>query len=66
MSILFQIPAGTLSKCRYWHGDPVTLDELNYGTGEGDNQGYTSYIDSCIQGLLKVRLKFINDDSFLD
>ena len=61
-SILFiQIPAGTISKCRCWHGDPVTLDELNYGGGEGDGQGYAAYIDSCIQGLLKVIHTSINN-----
>ena len=54
--LYIQIPAGTISKCRCWHGDPVTLDELNYGGGEGDGQGYAAYIDSCIQGLLKVIL----------
>lgn len=49
---LFTMSAATLSKCRVWHGDPVSLEELNSTASEG-NQGYTAYIEACIQGLLK-------------
>ncbi|KAK3599497.1 hypothetical protein CHS0354_006631 [Potamilus streckersoni] len=49
---LFTIPAAILSKCRCWHGDPVTLEELNR-TGTEEGSGYHGYIESCIQGLLK-------------
>lgn len=48
-----QIPAATLSKCRVFDEDPVTLEDLNKQS-EDSSQGYSAHIESCIQGLLKV------------
>ena len=52
-----QIPRDYLLNCRFTHleeGDPVSYRELGVDNdGQGD---YTSFIDSCAQDLLKVRL----------
>ncbi len=49
-----------MSKCHFNYmdlGEPVTLEELGK---KPDNEGgdYRKYMESCIQGVLKVRNKF--------
>ncbi len=46
-----------LSKCRLSYielGDPVPFEELSKKRFEGDTGGHVAYIESCIQGILKV------------
>lgn len=54
---LFMVPEDLLAKCHFSYmdlGEPVTLEEL--GRKRNDESGdYKSYLESCIQGLLKVR-----------
>ncbi|XP_030836720.1 rho GTPase-activating protein 7 isoform X2 [Strongylocentrotus purpuratus] len=52
---LFMVPEDLLAKCHFSYmdlGEPVTLEEL--GRKRNDESGdYKSYLESCIQGLLK-------------
>ena len=46
-----------LSKCRLSYielGDPVPFEELSKKRFDGDSAGHVAYIESCIQGILKV------------
>ncbi|KAJ8298015.1 hypothetical protein KUTeg_024546 [Tegillarca granosa] len=52
---IFMIPVSLMSKCRFSYieqGDPVSLDEF-YKKSLDDEQGYQTYVDNSIQGLLK-------------
>lgn len=47
-----------ISKCRLSYieqGDPVAINELGKKRSDGTYADYTAHIDTCIQGLLKVR-----------
>ena len=58
MIYLLQVPEDMLSKCRLSYielGDPVSIEELGKRTQDPGSAGYKGYIESCIQGLLKVR-----------
>ena len=55
---IFMAPEEMLSKCRLSYieqGDPVAIHELGKRRSDGSFADYTAYIDTCIQGLLKVR-----------
>lgn len=48
-----------LSKCRLSYielGDPVPFEELSKKRFDGDSAGHVAYIESCIQGILKVNI----------
>lgn len=54
---LYQVPQEMIDQCHLTYieqGDPVSLEELIEKHGRGDSRSHTAYIDSCIQGLLKV------------
>ncbi len=58
-----QVPEDMLSKCRLSYielGDPVSIEELGKRTQDPGTSNYTGYIESCIQGLLKVRAVFLH------
>jgi len=44
-------------------GNPVTMEEFSIRSTE-DTPGYQSDVDTCIQGLLKVKIKFKKDLNF--
>lgn len=55
----YQVPQEMIDQCHLTYiekGDPVSLEELIEKHGRGDMRSHTAYIDSCIQGLLKVRM----------
>ena len=46
-----------MSKCRLSYieqGDPVPIEELGRRRFDDDSAGHVAYMESCIQGLLKV------------
>ncbi len=52
-----QVPDEMLSKCRLSYielGDPVPFEELSKKRPDGDGADHVAYIESCIQGILKV------------
>ncbi|KAL5011439.1 hypothetical protein ScPMuIL_009990 [Solemya velum] len=52
---LFIIPPAMMKNCRFSYieqGDPIPFDDFNK-KNEDDEPGYMSYVNSCIQGLLK-------------
>ncbi|XP_077864300.1 rho GTPase-activating protein 7-like [Saccoglossus kowalevskii] len=59
---LFVIPEETMMKCHFSYmelGEPVSVNELGSKKEDDNNADYKSYIESCVQGLLKeAREKF--------
>lgn len=55
--IFSQVSEEMLSMCKLSymeHGNPISLEALCRKYGKCDMGNYTAYVDSCIQGVLKV------------
>ncbi len=58
LTVFLQVPAEILNKCRLSYieqGDPVPLQELGMRHFDDESADHVAYIESCIQGMLKVR-----------
>src|SRR6218665_362855 len=64
----FQVSQQMLSTCQLSyleHGDPVPLQELCRKSGKCDSGDYSAYVDSCVQGVLKVTKENVVSDLFI-
>lgn len=55
--VSYQVSEEMLSMCKLSymeHGNPISLEALCRKYGKCDTGNYTAYVDSCIQGVLKV------------
>jgi hypothetical protein len=59
MCVTCQVPEEMCNKCRLSYidlGEPVPIEELGPRRFQDESCDHTAYLESCIEGLLKVQI----------